>query len=130
MLCVDTSAQVFCLVCVRALPSATCLATLPGQQGVRVKSFSAAADGASAVAVLFDSSVTIWDLAAAQPRTVLQKRGERDAAAGHTGGVNAALLTADGRLVLTLSKDCTARVWDAATGECLHVSAHCPAAHF
>ncbi len=45
----------------------------------------------------------------------------RDAATGHTGGVNDALITADGARVLTLSKDCTARVWDAATGACLHV---------
>lgn len=37
------------------------------------------------------------------------------------GSVNAALLTADGARALTLSKDCTARVWDAATGACLHV---------
>jgi WD40 repeat protein len=50
-----------------------------------------------------------------------QRRGERDAATGHTGGVNDALITADGARVLTLSKDCTARVWDAATGACLHV---------
>ncbi|KAK9840975.1 hypothetical protein WJX81_003475 [Elliptochloris bilobata] len=104
-----------------ALPSGVCEATLPGQQGVRVKSFAVAADGRTAVVVLFDSSVAIWDLAAGQQRAVLQRRGERDAAAGHTGGVNAALLTADGARVLTLSKDCTARVWDAATGACLHV---------
>ena len=35
--------------------------------------------------------------------------------------MNAALLTADGARALTLSKDCTARVWDAASGACLHV---------
>lgn len=51
----------------------------------------------------------------------LQRRGGCDAAAGHTGGVNAALLTPDGARALTASKDCTARVWDAATGRCLHV---------
>lgn len=37
------------------------------------------------------------------------------------GSVNAALLTADGGRALTLSKDCTARVWDTSTGACLHV---------
>ena len=35
--------------------------------------------------------------------------------------MNAALLTADGARALTLSKDCTARVWDTSTGACLHV---------
>jgi len=41
-------------------------------QGVRVKSFAVAADGCTAVAVLFDSSVTVWDLATGSPRAVLQ----------------------------------------------------------
>jgi hypothetical protein len=30
-------------------------------------------------------------------------------------------MTPDGATVVTASKDCTARVWDAATGACLHV---------
>jgi WD40 repeat protein len=37
--------------------------------------------------------------------------------------VNHVLLTQDGRTAVTLSKDGTARVWDAATGACLHVLA-------
>jgi hypothetical protein len=41
-------------------------------QGVRVKAFAVAADGCTAVAVLFDSSVTVWDLATGCPRAVLQ----------------------------------------------------------
>ncbi len=41
-------------------------------QGVRVKSFAVGADGCTAVAVLFDSSVTVWDLATGSPRAVLQ----------------------------------------------------------
>ncbi len=35
--------------------------------------------------------------------------------------VNQVLMTQDGQTVVTLSKDCTARVWDAATGDCRHV---------
>lgn len=57
----------------------------------------------------------------AQVRHVLQKRGERDASRVHSGGVNVALVTHDGKLAVTLSKDCTARVWDLHTGTCVHV---------
>ena len=57
----------------------------------------------------------------AQVRCVLQKRGERDATRVHSGGVNAALVTADGARAVTLSKDCTARVWDLHTGACTDV---------
>lgn len=52
---------------------------------------------------------------------LLQKRGERDASRVHSGGVNAALVTDDASLAVTLSKDCTARVWDLRTGTCMHV---------
>ncbi len=37
-----------------------------------MKSFAVGADGCTAVAVLFDSSVTVWDLATGSPRAVLQ----------------------------------------------------------
>lgn len=57
----------------------------------------------------------------AQVKWVLQKRGERDASRVHSGGVNAALVTDDGKLAVTLSKDCTARVWDLRSGTCMHV---------
>ena len=52
---------------------------------------------------------------------MLQKRGERDASRVHSGGVNAAIVSRDGRLAVTLSKDCTARVWDLDSGTCRHV---------
>ena len=52
---------------------------------------------------------------------MLQKRGERDATRVHSGGVNAALVTADGSRAVTLSKDCTARVWDLRSGACTDV---------
>jgi WD40 repeat protein len=35
--------------------------------------------------------------------------------------VNEVVMTDDGRRVVTVSKDCTARIWDAESGECLHV---------
>ena len=43
--------------------------------------------------------------------------------ASPAAAVNHVLLTQDGRTAVTLSKDGTARVWDAATGACLHVLA-------
>lgn len=52
---------------------------------------------------------------------MLQKRGERDASRVHSGGVNAAIVSHDASLVVTLSKDCTARVWDMQTGSTNHV---------
>ena len=60
-------------------------------------------------------------LLCAQVWWVLQKRGERDAARVHSGGVNMALVSADGTRAATLSKDCTVRVWDLRTGACLQV---------
>ena len=51
-------------------------------------------------------------------RCVLQKWGDRDAARVHSGGVNAAYLTPDGRQAVTVSKDHTARIWDVATANC------------
>ena len=78
-------------------------------------------DGCKAVIVLFDSTVTVWDLVKKEQVAVLQKWGQRDAASGHTGGVNAAYMTPDGRKVLTVSKDCTGRIWNMRDGETLHV---------
>ncbi|MCI0463352.1 MAG: caspase family protein [Gemmataceae bacterium] len=40
-------------------------------------------------------------------------------ARGHTGPVTRALFTPDGKRIITTSTDKTARLWDAATGECL-----------
>ena len=39
---------------------------------------------------------------------------------GHTGPVVALTFTLDGRLLATASRDGTARLWDPATGDCLH----------
>jgi WD40 repeat protein len=43
---------------------------------------------------------------------------------GHLEAVNSALFSTDGRFVVTASDDQTARVWDAATGQELHVLRH------
>lgn len=40
---------------------------------------------------------------------------------GHTGGVEALSMTADGRMLLSCSRDRTLRLWDIATGKCIRV---------
>ena len=62
------------------------------------------ATGATAVVVLYDSSIGVWDLAAGACRCMLQKRGARVPGAGHMGGINAVYLTKDGQRAITVSK--------------------------
>ena len=90
-------------------------------QGSRVKSFAASRDGRTAVIVLFDSTVAVWDMETMQTRCMLQRWGDRDAARVHSGGVNAVYMSADNLHAVTVSKDCTARIWDLESGECKHV---------
>ena len=52
---------------------------------------------------------------------MLQERAVRDATCGHSGGVNGVLVTPDGKVAVTFSKDTTARLWSLSSGECLHV---------
>jgi WD40 repeat protein len=47
----------------------------------------------------------------------LIRRAERDSSRTHSGGVNAVYFTRDGSRALTVSKDCTARLWDVTSGE-------------
>ena len=108
-------------VCVWDCATLELLHSLPVHKGSRMKSFSVSGDLSTAVVCLFDSTVTVWDLAAGEATVAVQKWGQRDEATGHTSAVNQVLLTQDGTLVVTLSKDSTTRVWDAATGRCLHV---------
>lgn len=56
-------------------------------------------DGRLAVVVLFDSTVTVWNLERQEPAVVLQQWGRRDEASGHTGGVNAGYISRDGTQV-------------------------------
>lgn len=86
-----------------------------------MKSFACSDDASTAAVCLFDSTVTLWDLHSGEPRLALQKWGERDSEKGHSSAVNEVLLAADGLVAVTLSKDCTARVWSAESGACLHV---------
>lgn len=77
---------------------------LAAAAGSRVRSIAASADGATAVVVLFDSSVAVWDLQQGACTRVLQKRGQWRLPQVHSGGVSAAYLTPDASHVLTVSK--------------------------
>lgn len=94
---------------------------LPAKQGSRTKFMHVSADGTSAVVLLFDSSMAVYDTASGEVKCHLMQRGDRDAQRVHSGGVNAVYLTADGSRAVSVSKDCTARVWDTTTGACLMV---------
>lgn len=79
------------------------------------------ASGTIVAILLFDSSVHIHDLTTGTCITQLMKKGERDPSRVHAGGVNAAYLTASGSTAVTVSKDCTARIWDVDTGACTFI---------
>lgn len=67
--------------------------------------------------LLFDSTVSIWTLATGAMQQIV-RRGERDMKRSHVGGVNAVYLSSDGCSAVTVSKDCTARVWQLSDDEC------------
>lgn len=90
--------------------------TMPAQQGSRVKHMAFDANCTTAAVLLYDSTVSLWDVASGKCRAQLIRRGERDASRTHSGGVNAVYLTRDGSTAVTISKDYTSRVWDVATG--------------
>jgi len=85
---------------------------LPEQLGSRAKSIAISADGSAAAVALFDSTVAVFDVASGGRLAQLIRRGDRDASRVHSGGVNAVYLSRSGDLAVTVSKDCTARVWD------------------
>jgi WD40 repeat protein len=94
---------------------------LPEQLGSRTKWVAYDKECRRAAVLLFDSSVSVWDLQTQQCVSQLIKRGERDASRVHSGGVNAVYLTDAGDVAVTVSKDCTARVWDLEKNCCAHV---------
>lgn len=98
--------------------------SLQAVAGSRVRSIAASADGATAVVVLFDSSVAVWDLRRGECTRVLQKRGQWHMPQVHSGGVNAGYLSPDARHVLTASKDHTARWWDVEQGTSIKLAGH------
>src|SRR5262249_15632375 len=55
-----------------------------------------------------DELARVWDTATGKERLVLK---------GHTGHIQDAAYSPDGRQVVTAAEDRTARVWDAATGK-------------
>lgn len=101
--------------------SGVCVKNIPEHHGSRMKSFAACADLSIAATCLFDGSITVLDLKSGEVQQVLQARGVREESKGHMSAVNEVLITPDGSLVITLSKDFTARVWDSATGQCRFV---------
>ena len=58
------------------------------------------------------SRAQIWNVETGQPVAQLE---------GHTGQIDEAVLSSDGRHVITASRDHTARIWNAATGEAIHI---------
>ena len=56
----------------------------------------------------------IWDAATGQELEGVSPLS------GHTGRVNSAAYSPDGKFIVTASYDQTARIWDAATGQELH----------
>jgi WD40 repeat protein len=97
------------------------LCVYAAHRGSRVKSFAASGDGTIAVIVLFDSTVSVWDLDTLECRHRLQRWGDRNALHVHSSAVNAGYLAVNATNAVTVSKDSTARVWDLDTGSCIHV---------
>lgn len=106
------------MVCLWDADSSELVRTLPLHKGSRMKSFAANGDLSLAVVCLFDSTVTVWDLKSCQPKATLQRWGDRNEATGHTSAVNQVCMNKDGDIVVTLSKDSTARIWDVQSGKC------------
>lgn len=96
---------------------------VPVSEGSRIRSFAASADLGRAIICKWDSTVVVMDLQTGERMCTLQRWGERDSTTGHTSAVNQVLMTSDGLTLVTVSKDCTARVWDATNGTCRHVLA-------
>lgn len=89
-----------------------CIRKLEGHAGSRMKAISVTPDGSKCVICLFDSTVSIWNLETMEMENMLIRRGERNASYSHSKAVTGVYITSCGTKVLTVSKDCTARMWD------------------
>ncbi|KAG2423398.1 hypothetical protein HXX76_015363 [Chlamydomonas incerta] len=83
------------------------------QPGSRVKAMAFDGGCRFAAVLLYDSSVSVWDVETGRTVSQLIRRGERDK---HTGGVTGVVMSPDGAACVTISRDKTARVWDVKTG--------------
>ncbi|KAK9868703.1 hypothetical protein WJX84_004909 [Apatococcus fuscideae] len=109
--------------CIRSwdLHSGACNDLMPVVPGSRVKCCALSASGTLALVVLFDSRMTVWDLAGQCPLHVLQRKGDREHSRAHSAGINAASISPTERHAVSVGKDGTARIWDLSTGTCLHI---------
>lgn len=85
--------------------------TLTGPSDI-VQSIAFSPNGRYLAAASYDHDVTVWDIAAAQPKP----RTLRD----HTDSVYAVAFSPDGRLIASAGGDRTVKVWSAATGKRLY----------
>jgi WD40 repeat protein len=118
----STDGSMLCHCCLQTGAPSICL---PAKQGSRTKCTHVSADGSTAVLLLFDSSIAIYDARSGLLKCQLMQRGDRDSQRVHSGGVNAVYLTADGSRAVSVSKDATARVWDTTSGQCTLVLQVC-----
>nr|CAG9012588.1 UM033_0004.1 [Ulva compressa] len=100
---------------VRDVASLAVVLEMAAVPGSRVKSVSFSGDCSIMAVVLFDSSVTLWHLQRQEVMWQPQARGMMDGLEGHSAGVNACFLSQRGDLLVTLSKDHTARAWNVIT---------------
>lgn len=79
-----------------------------------VQSFAVSHDGARVACGTFRSSLDVWCVATNTCLAILK---------GHTQIVYAAAFSKNDKLLVSGSKDCTARLWNAETGACLRIFA-------
>ena len=92
------------------IQSASLYSQLPAQPGSRLKSLAIGPDAAYAVQTLWDSSVTLLDVASGETLRTLQQGRGMAGGEGHAGGVNGCVVSPDGQAGVTTSKDATAYV--------------------